>query len=362
MDTLIISYSNNLDEGRLKELIAVSRIYGNPIVFISSNTQTVDENVICVKKKSNQHLDYLYFTFMAIKFAMKNKEKYDIVMLDFMTSSLAGVFIKNILRNKFFVQDVRELAFPKDFEKVPGKMLSFVEGKMIKKSDIVIAANSHRADIMKRHYNIKLPYSFENIRLLGPVVEVSKFDEEKSVFRIISTGGPSVSRGILTILEAFKELPSYFELIIVGDSGEADYSQVKRYIKEFNINNVKLLKKVKSDNLYDLVRSSHVGIVHYHFNDINNIYCASGKVYEYLGCLIPIATTENPPLKEFCEKNKIGIANNNFKESLLSLYENYSLYKQAVIEFASKIDVQKNNQALANYIIEEYKKKSKNRM
>lgn len=362
MNTLIISYSNDLDEGRLKELIAVTKLYGNPIIFISSNYDTTEENIICIKKLSNRNLDYLYFTIKAIKFAIKNRNKYEIILLDFMTSSLSGIIMKLILKNKFFIQDVRELAFPKNFEKIPGKLLSFLEGRMIKKSDVVIAANKHRANIMKDHYNIKCPYSYENIRLLGPIIksdELSCNINQEEIFKIISTGGPSISRGIINILKAFKELPDFFELTIVGDSGEADFNYVMNYLKKYNISNVKILKKVKSDQLYNLVQNSHVGIVHYHFDDINNIYCASGKVFEYLGCLIPIVTTENPPLKDFCEKNQIGISNNNFKESLLNIYENYSFYKQNVLEFASEIDVQKNNEALANYIVKEYEERIK---
>lgn len=51
MNTLVISYSNHLDEGRLKELIKVTQKYSTPTIFISSDNQYSDENVICIKKR-----------------------------------------------------------------------------------------------------------------------------------------------------------------------------------------------------------------------------------------------------------------------------------------------------------------------
>lgn len=359
MNTLVISYSNHLDEGRLKELINVTKKYGNPTIFISSDEQLNEENLICIKKRKNRNIDFFHFSLKVVQYASVNRDKYDIVLLDFMTAAVSGLIIKYLLKDKFIVQDVRELAFPKNFPKVPGKLLSLAEGKMIKKSNLVIAANEQRAVLMKDYYNIKQPYNFENIRLLGPILKKSDSVRDLNItekFKIISTGGPSIERGIIKILDGFKKLPSNFELTIVGNASETDHLIVNKYIKDNHIENVKLFKSVDSEKLYDLVRKSHIGIVHYHFNDINNQYCASGKVYEYLGCLLPLATTENPPLKDFCEKHGVGVANNDFAVSLSEIYENYAHFKANVETFSTTIDVNKNNEELADYIVDEYKK------
>lgn len=314
------------------------------------------------KKKSNKNIDFLYFSLKAVQYALANRTKYDIVLLDFMTAAVSGLIIKLLLKRKFIVQDVRELAFPKNFPKLFGKLLSIAEGKMIKKANVVIAANEHRAVIMKDYYKIKQPYNFENIRLLGPILDSTDDNNTivtSSKFKIISTGGPSISRGIMNILEKFILLPKNFELTIVGNAGEEEYLIVKKYLEDHQIENVKLLKSVDSETLYNLVKQSHVGIVHYHFDDINNQYCASGKLYEYLGCQLPLATTENPPLKDFCEKYKVGVANNDFSVSLSDIYNNYNYYKKNVKAFAANIDVNRNNIELADYIVSEYKKMEK---
>lgn len=360
LKTLIISYSNYTYDGRLKELIATMKLCGTTTTIVSTDENITENQIIAIKKMSNYYLSYLFFTIKVILFYVKNRKEYDVILLDNITSSLPGIIIKAFAKKKFYVQDVRELYFPKDLPGLFGKILSILEGVLIKRSNIVIVANKQRANIMKEYYKIKLPYVYDNIRLLGPIIkeDVSNKDvlSENDVFKIISTGGVTISRGIMSILEAFKELPKNFELNIVGGSNDSDLAKVNKYLKENNLYNVKIIGTVKMDKLYNLVKESHVGIVNYHFDDLNNLYCASGKVYEYLGCSIPVVTTENPPLKDFCEEYKVGQANNNFKESLLFMYENYFYFKNNASEFAKNIDVFQNNIMLSKYISEEYRK------
>ena len=78
-----------------------------------------------------------------------------------------------------------------------------------------------------------------------------------------------------------------------------------------------------------------VGIVNYSMKNRNNIYCASGKVYEFLSLNMPVLTTENYSLKDFINNNNFGISNNDFKKSINAMAEKISFYKQKSSSFSS---------------------------
>ena len=51
-----------------------------------------------------------------------------------------------------------------------------------------------------------------------------------------------------------------------------------------------------------------IGIIAYDFSDLNHIYCAPNKLYEYSGFGLPILCSENPGIKSPVESNNIGIS------------------------------------------------------
>lgn len=113
---------------------------------------------------------------------------------------------------------------------------------------------------------------------------------------------------------------------------------------------IHLIDKVSMDELRFLIKKSDVGIVNYHQKDLNNLYCASGKIYEYLEEGKPIITTENIPLKEFCEIHEVGVANNNFNESIDLIFKEYSKFQKNVYLKKSSFSPIINNEYLANEV------------
>ena len=88
------------------------------------------------------------------------------------------------------------------------------------------------------------------------------------------------------------------------------------------------------DHLKYFIENSQVGMVTYHQHDLNNKYCASGKIYEFLFEGKPVVTSTNPPLADFCGKYGIGIAEDNYEPVS---YTHLDVYKRQSLNGISQI-------------------------
>jgi len=85
---------------------------------------------------------------------------------------------------------------------------------------------------------------------------------------------------------------------------------------------------------------------------MNNKFCASGKIYEFVFEGLPVITTENLPLVDLVKRHHIGVSSDNYYNGIITIYKDYLYYKENVLSFAKRIDVDINNQQLVKLIKE----------
>lgn len=369
MKILLLSYGIIDYDGRLIELYDIANKLGDVTLVCCGNMQKSTDTSIVLKVGKHKYLGiYLYMSFVikSLISAIRIKN-IDILIVDNYFAALVALIIKRICNVKFIVQDVRELYFIEDMRSWRGRMLFRSEVKLMTMADIVLAANNYRSEIMFEHYKLnRKPLVFENIRFLMGNYDKAKLDIKyksmfKNKFNIISTGGISVKRGTDKLVKAMKELSNDYSLYLVGGGSEEDIKVVKDLISHYNLKNVHIISKVPLPELRYIVQQCDIGIVNYHKEDLNNKYCASGKVYEYLAEGLPIVTTENIPLKEFCEKNGVGESDDDFYNGILKVSTNIRDYKEKVRSFIREISVDNYNSMIANQIVAlKNKEKEKN--
>ncbi|NUU95867.1 hypothetical protein XO10_06195 [Marinitoga sp. 1135] len=357
MNILFISYSIIENDIRTQELLKVIKNFGDvtlvsPVINDNTYIKEVKKH-IKLKIKKNEYLtfkNYSRFIFLSLKTAIKTK-KIDIFFVDNYLASIPAIFILKFRKSNFVFQDVRELYLLSE-RKGFRKLLTYSEIKLMKKADLVIAANEYRAKIMKDLYNLfDKPFVFENIRKIEKVYNKDLYDKKynsyfsNNKFNLIYTGGYEVERKTDLLVKSMINLKNC-NLFIVGGGKDEDKRILFNIIDQYKLNNVFLFDKLALDELKYLIDNSHIGIVTYNDDTYNNKYCASGKVYEFLFSKIPIVTSENPPLKELCEKFKIGESNNNFYLAIKKVLDNYDFYKKNVLRYIENISVEKNREKL----------------
>lgn len=354
MKILVISYGINEYDGRLQELIHVMENLGETELCCCTKNST--EGLFQIKGAYLSGKNYL--NFCRYVFGKIRSKRYDLVLSDNLFAALPALLVKWFKRPCYIVQDVRELYFA---EKVhgKGKFFAWFERILMKKADVVLCANSERSEIMEKEFKLKKrPMVFENIRFLtGDYDEGEMARKYEGVFKypfnLVSTSGLFMARDTDKLIESMKNLDDRFGLFFVGSSSESDIARMNEIMQTHGIKNVHLIGKVPMTELVYIVRQCQIGMVHYHKRNLNNKFCASGKIYEFLHEGLPIVTTENPPLKKMCDAHGIGIADDSFSNAVQTIAENYAEYQTQVKEFVKDISVEAYNQRIAAQICAE---------
>lgn len=358
MKILLISYDYFKYDGRVRELIKVAKELGD-VTYITrgdDGEEPQEESHIVYQDKG--YRDFIGFCGRQAK----NLGELDMIFIDNRKGILPGYLAKKLTGARYVVQDCRELYDMKSAAGIPGKIGCVIEKIFTRHSDVVIAANAFRAKIMVKMFGLKkVPLNYENIRRLE-YTGVDKFSQveaecgelfQEKKFRIISTAGCDVSRTTSKMVEAMKGLGEDYELLLIGESDEEDETIIRQTIQNLGLTNVKILPRMDQNHLKYFIENSQVGMVTYHQRDLNNKYCASGKIFEFLFEGKPVVCSANPPLKEFCEKYSVGIADDDYEDAIRSIAENYEKWQAHVQHFVSRVHVERNNHKLAEKIQKE---------
>lgn len=189
-----------------------------------------------------------------------------------------------------------------------------LEKLLIRQADLVIAANRDRARIMQRHYKLPLPpvvlrnlaRSLDQQTGQGSLLE--KYPQLKRCpgeRLLLYQGAVRAERGLGRFIDALTYLPPHYRLIIAG-GGSGLNSLRAAALHHEREGRLAFLGPVENRFLPAMAEAADVGLVAYPFRGLNNIYCASGKIYEYLQAGTPVVSTSQPPLRELVEEYRIG--------------------------------------------------------
>lgn len=216
-----------------------------------------------------------------------------------------------------FVYDAHELVIPAPGERLPSREAVWyrLERSVVHRADLVIAANTERAHLMRDHYRLReLPSVIRNITAPAPAV----LDDAAvhAAYPALARRGPaevlavyqgdmSLSRGIGVFLDAARRLPPQVRLVLVGSG--PDHAVIADRLRQGALTGrVSQVGRVPRAHLYDILRLCDVGLIAYDVRGLNNIYCAPNKLYEYAQAGLPVVATAQPPLRAALEGYGIG--------------------------------------------------------
>lgn len=237
--------------------------------------------------------------------------------IDLPASTIA--YAASIICNAKFIIDYRELYTETNY--VRGKLFwNVVERGLAKRACFIITRNEIRALYLKEKLQLDyLPGVIQNIPSIDSKnseicsdvcekiiksIEIFKKNENRL---IIYVGNLSYERGINNLIKSFTLLDDNYKLLLFGKIEQKYIVCMKRLIANYNLNNrVIYYGYITINELPKIMTLCDVGVAIYRNSCLNNYYCASRKIFEYINLCLPIVGPKFPEVEKIIDAWKIG--------------------------------------------------------
>ena len=292
-------------------------------------------NVLLKGWKGHPFLATLGTVFQAYKLIKQEKPEF-VYAHDYYSSLLCKLLLKRKYCKKV-VYDAHELIIPEEGKKMGfrEKLYYNAEKSIVNKVDFVVCASEERAQMMKDHYQLSsTPLAIKNISQLV----LSDDEKTKSILNdleeffakpgitVVYAGVVTKSRRIGELLKAVSYMAPKFKLLVVGN-GDALAELREEAAKHDNLVSA-FTGGVPYRSLGSILNQCDIGFIYYPTNSLNNIYCASNKIYEYASVGLPMFSNDNPTVKKMLKESQIGISTDDFENGLKKIAEDKEIYKK----------------------------------
>lgn len=341
-------------------LQAMGDIPGFRVVFISSASSGIPtqenkfkEYIIpppSLGSTIGKALQYAQFRFFALRKLHAEAQPSDIIWLGSLDTALTLKGSKALERTPYILQ-LHELydTHPKRL-----KMVTPIAQNALR----VVTPEENRAAILQVWLKLKdrptvipnKPYTHPRQRFLPPSTPKTKeiieklWNTDKTV--ILYQGHIGGDRNLMPLAEAMRDLPD-MELWLMGQ--DHGYAGALTDISA----NIKYLGYVPAPYHLEITSYASIGIMSYDPINLNNLYCAPNKIWEYSGFCIPFISNNSPSLSAIAEKHNSGIctelSKNELKISITKIKENIEKYfNNSKSQFESFCFSEKLNEVIAD--------------
>ena len=264
-------------------------------------------------------------------------------------SAEAGMAVGHQIAKYNYVFQVHEL-----YDKV--YHYRFTNGFYFRNSILNVCPESNRSAIFRYWYKLKqspivlvnAPCKHPRKRNLTISDELiaTKIDALKNKKLILYMGMIAFDRDISILFKKMELLSNDFHLVLLGRID----GDKQKFIDNINLyKKVTYLGEMSSPAHLEVASHAYIGVLSYNFFDLNNLFCAPNKIWEYAGFSIPMLSNEIPGLVNLFNKynsgrytnfdydsnddliNKILYLDSNYEEiseNTKTMYEDYNYKKQ----------------------------------
>ena len=227
-------------------------------------------------------------------------------------------------------------------------------GVIMQKSIINVTPERNRAAIFRTWYSlnetpITLPnkpyYHPKNRNLNLDNLNVSKlFDRVKGKKVVIYQGGILAKRDVGPIAKAIEKMGDDWILLLMGHTDNSGYLQslLSSYPK------LVYIPPIPAPDHLRITSWAHIGLLTYSFHDLNHVFCAPNKIWEYAGFGIPMLGNDIPGIAWELDKFSAGLYvnletadDNMIENALYEIDNNYSFFRNGALSLFQSIEIKK---------------------
>lgn len=256
-------------------------------------------------------LDLYYFLFWASVLKEAVRQKADVYHAHDLPALLPAYLASKINGAKLVYDSVelwvgRSRLVP--YLPLQKRLIAAFEKVLIRKVDLVVAANPGIAEDLATRYGIERPLVVLNCNRyteVKPSAEIRHLlggDGEKKV--AIYIGSVMHDRGLEPLIESTRYLNEVI-VAIGGDGLFREYLEAK--VKEIGLENrVRFMGWIPQRDLFLYAASADVGVVPTQNTCPNNRHALENKLFEYLMAGLPIAVSDQPQRRRIVERYGVG--------------------------------------------------------
>ena len=257
----------------------------------------------------------------------------------FITILYPLILIRRLKSGLDLVYDMWEFYTFKEHTSVKSRVGTLFETFVVKRADNVIVCNKYRMRLVKLFYSVDNISVIENFRILPSCLDyIDDNIKEKFLYlkddasHFLITNGFSSERNDQSLLDCFSGRKDV-TLTFIGSSTQSDRLLLEALRHDFYFTNIHFVESVPYKVLAKVIALFDFGVVNYSVRNLNNKYCASGKIYEFLALGLPVITSNNPSLRSMVSKRACGLSTSDFKGSLPYFLSNHTLYKENLSKY-----------------------------
>jgi glycosyltransferase involved in cell wall biosynthesis len=311
----------NIDtDGRVQKEIASLRARGHSVTLIQwpytgaksdkerLGVDILDYPHLLVQSATRNFLRQIHFNLFALEHLKRLRP--DIVQCNDLNTLIAGYLFRHRAQ---IIYDAHEL-FSEAQKGLRKIIWGLLERIMVPACHAYIQPEQNRRTYFARKYDLpessvalvenfpsgKYPVSGRNrLRESLPIAEDKKI--------VLYTGMLAAGRKIEDIIQSMSLLDSRFVLVLIGPTFKGYDKKLVDLVANLRLQDrVIFHPEIPNVEMLDYINSGDIGLVFYENTNLNNYWCASNKLYEFIFCGKPVITNNYPGLKEVVEKNQLG--------------------------------------------------------
>jgi glycosyltransferase involved in cell wall biosynthesis len=204
---------------------------------------------------------------------------------------------------------------PETMTGIRKKVWNYIESRCVNSCDYIIMPESNRISYYEKKYpNIPKPLLLENFPRKRDIT-AEKIDLFREIYPIsieqkivLYSGSMGPERYIEELIESMSMCSEEFVLVIVGRAYKGYEETIREKIRNLGLSErVFLHEAVPHTEILQYMAACDIGVAFYRNTNLNNYYCASNKLYEYIALDKQILTNNYPGLLEAVEKFRQGL-------------------------------------------------------
>ena len=235
-----------------------------------------------------------------------------------------GVEIKNAIGSKL-IFDSHELETHRNPPLTPARKrwMEKYEAKLLPQCDLVTTVCESIAAHLESSYKIPRPWVVVNSPIVSkalmptPVPRWGRLPSNPSIrteagfsestYLLTIVGNLTINRGVETLLDAMRGLPSDIAVAMVGKATPEFKTEIEKLIKEYNLENrVRLLDPVNPVFLVDFLSSANAGIIPIIPKTLSYQFALPNKLFECAFAGLPIIASDTVEIKMIIDRYSLG--------------------------------------------------------